>query len=120
MIVDSAIKGDERSLKVEHCLFLQFQVAFRFKEMFICPFGENADDESAKIKTVLNSSYPKMVGESDVHLERPMLADNAISFVYLFDKDSKAAVFNGKVKFDKDALVDATDEKNPKPSALIE
>jgi len=56
MMVDAAIKSDERAIKVENCLFLQFQVAFSFKEMFICPFGENADDESAKIKTVLNSS----------------------------------------------------------------
>lgn len=61
-----------------------------------------------------------MVGESDVHLERPMLADNAISFIYLFDKDAKNAIFNGKVKFDKDALVDGTDEKNSKPTSLIE
>jgi len=56
MIVDGAIKGDERGLKKENCLFLQFQQAFRFKEMFICPFGENAEDESGKIKTVLDSS----------------------------------------------------------------
>jgi len=60
-----------------------------------------------------------MAGESDVHLERPILADNAISFVMLFDKDSKAVTFDGKVKFDKKALVDNTDDKNPNPNPII-
>lgn len=79
MLVEAAIKSDENELKKEDCVFVQFQVNFRFKEMFICPFGEKASEEATKLKTVLNSSYPKMVGESDVHFERPMLADNAIS-----------------------------------------
>jgi len=79
MIVEAAIKSDEHDLNKEHCLFLQFQVNFKFQEMFICPFGSAAEEESAKLKLILNSSYPKMTGDSDVHLERPLLADNAIS-----------------------------------------
>lgn len=81
MITEAAIKSDERELKKENCVFIQMQVQFRFKEMFVCTYGTDAEDNIKKLKTVLNSSYPKMAGESDVHFERPMLADNAISFV---------------------------------------
>lgn len=60
-----------------------------------------------------------MVGDSDVHFERPMLGDNALSFIYLFDKDAKNMVYNGKVKFDKAALVNGTDPEAAKPAELL-
>lgn len=60
-----------------------------------------------------------MVGESDVHFERPMLADNAISFVKIFDKDAKSIVYDGKVKFDKTALVDGSKPEDPVAKQLI-
>jgi len=56
MIVEGAIKSDEHDINKEHCLFLQFQVNFKFQEMFICPFGVTAEEESSKLKLILNSS----------------------------------------------------------------
>jgi hypothetical protein len=47
--------------------------------MFICLYGDKASEEIGKLRELLNSSYPKLTGESEVHFERPMLADNAIS-----------------------------------------
>jgi len=119
MIVEGAIKADEHDIKKENCLFIQFQENYKFQEVFICPTGAEEEEESAKLKLILNSSYPKMAGDSDVHLERPILADNAISYIILYDKDAKKVVYDGEVKFVKKALIDGRDPKNTNPPQLV-
>jgi len=56
MIVKMGINSDANELKKENCLFLQFQNMFKFKEMFLCTYGEKAAEEAAKLKTLLNKS----------------------------------------------------------------
>jgi len=41
-----------------------------------------------------------------------MLADNSITYIRIFDKSSGNILYNGKVKFDKDALVKADSPTN--------
>lgn len=79
--------------------------------MFVCTYGEQATEDLHKLKSVISSQYPKQVGNSDVHFERPMIADNGISYIRLFDKTAGNMLYNGKVKFDKDNLVEFNSNK---------
>lgn len=55
-LVDGAITTDDKGLNKQNCVFLQFQQQYKFKEMFICLYGDKAEDEIHKLKTVINSS----------------------------------------------------------------
>jgi len=83
MLVKSGIATDSNEIKKENCLFLQFQNMFKFKEMFLCTYGEKASEESTKLRSLLNKSYPKVTDKSQVHFERPLLDDKAESKIML-------------------------------------
>lgn len=117
MLLDPTINADPNGLKKEHCIFVQFQNMFRFKEMFICTYGTEAEKSITHLKTLLNAAFVKMAGDSEVFFERPLLSEGAKTRFLLFNKKDNTIEFNGEARFEKEFLV--KDENSPTPQQII-
>lgn len=90
---------------------------FRFKEMFICLYGNEAEKKTADLKKLLSASFIKHAGDSDVFFERPLLSDAAKTRLMIWNVTESKVEINGDVRFDKEFLV--KDEPGATPQQLI-
>jgi len=75
---------------------------FRFKEIFICTYGAEAENQINHLKKLLRGAFIKMADESDVFFERPLLSEGSKTRFLLFNKTQNILEFNAEARFDKD------------------
>lgn len=62
---------------------------YKFSNMFVCAFGDGSDELIMKTKKIIEERYPVLVGKSNVHWERSLLANNSETRVLLFNKNTQ-------------------------------